>query len=363
MHPYRVFICYAHEDRALARKLEQALWDLDLKPDYDPHLAPGASFPEALKNKIAHSHLFIPLITENSKIRPWVQQETGYALALNVPVLPLAVGTDPGEMIADIEALQCPADASVTEIAKCLEAAGLEELISPTPAMPRALVEIADSSEDRTRMLADYVSQFLKCPTTGPLLQRAAFSSLSLSDAEEIDPIWDRCDGKIKGSQYLHRWQRQERLTLEAYSTRAGCRLIIDPSFEWRGNSPKARRTRLKILRDALAKLRDSGVEIEVLTSDAARGGNLTILGDWFVAESLAPRPGGYRQTVFNWHAPTVLTTVRAFEKQFASLSDQAAAGAPGLVGPDVTAVIDHLHGILSTRPTKKGRAKTKGSS
>jgi len=53
----------------------------------------------------------------------------------------------------------------------------------------------------------------------------------------------------------------------------------------------------------------------------------LTIVGDWFVAESLVPRPEGYRQTVFSWHAPTVLRWVSAFDQQFEELYAESGLG------------------------------------
>ena len=39
---------------------------------------------------------FIP----TSKKRAWVHEEIGFAMALNIPVLPLSIGTIPGEMIS-----------------------------------------------------------------------------------------------------------------------------------------------------------------------------------------------------------------------------------------------------------------------
>ena len=51
----------------------------------------GERFTERIKTLISHSHVFIPLLTEVSHTRPWVHQETGFAIALRVPVLPIAV--------------------------------------------------------------------------------------------------------------------------------------------------------------------------------------------------------------------------------------------------------------------------------
>jgi hypothetical protein len=55
-----------------------------------------------------------------------------------------------------------------------------------------------------------------------------------------------------------------------------------------------------------------------------AKEGSLTIVGDWFVAESMVPRPEGYRQTVFTWHAPTVLRWVQKFDQEFKELCEMS---------------------------------------
>jgi hypothetical protein len=65
--------------------------------------------------------------------------------------------------------------------------------------------------------------------------------------------------------------------------------------------------------------------KVQVMITPRAREGNLTIVGDWFVAESLTPRTGeGYKQTIFSWHAPTVLRWVRKFDQEFEELQRQS---------------------------------------
>lgn len=76
--------------------------------------------------------------------------------------------------------------------------------------------------------------------------------------------------------------------------------------------------SRLQTLLSFLQSAED--FRVEIVLSTQARDGNLTILGDWFVAESLVPRQGGYRQTVFNWHASTVSRWIKRFDEQFGEL-------------------------------------------
>ena len=49
--------------------------------------------------------------------------------------------------------------------------------------------------------------------------------------------------------------------------------------------------------------------KVKIVITARARDGNLTIVGDWFVAESLTPRTGlGYKQTIFSWHGSDCFT-------------------------------------------------------
>jgi hypothetical protein len=51
--------------------------------------------------------------------------------------------------------------------------------------------------------------------------------------------------------------------------------------------------------------------------------GNLTIFGDWWVAESLLPGSGGYRETTFTWHPGTVKRFSDDFDEEFGFLCEQ----------------------------------------
>jgi len=66
---------------------------------WDKTFSYGHGFHEQIKRFIAHAHIFLPVITEASSRRGVVHQEIGYAMALNVPVLPVTVGIIPGEML------------------------------------------------------------------------------------------------------------------------------------------------------------------------------------------------------------------------------------------------------------------------
>lgn len=362
VHPYRVFICYAHEDKWLAERVEQALKQLGLQPWYDPHITPGTPFTDAIKSMITHAHLFIPLITENSQMRPWVHQETGYATALNIPVLPIAVETVPGEMIAQLQAVVIPSCAGVHDIVQRLQQLNLERLVTPRPAAPRSITETAEWLEDRTKMLAEYAREVWELSGPQKIRQQSALSSFSIPDADVGDSMWVDRDGYIPRSPYLHALLREERRVIEIHAREAACSLIISPTFDFADAGPIARKTRLKILRDALVSLVAVGANVSVVTSPYARYGkmNLTIVGDWFVALAGLHRPGPYRQTVFSWHGPTVLEWTRRFDQQFDYLCSRAKAKDPDVVGPEPEKVIKRLDKVLRTlgeenNPARRG--------
>jgi hypothetical protein len=62
-------------------------------PMWDEYFAFGHGFHDQIRNFVAHAHVFLPVLTATSDQRKWVHQEIGYAMTLNVPVLPVAVGT------------------------------------------------------------------------------------------------------------------------------------------------------------------------------------------------------------------------------------------------------------------------------
>jgi len=74
--------------------------------------------------------------------------------------------------------------------------------------------------------------------------------------------------------------------------------------------------------------------------------GSLVLVGDLFLAEAVAPYyGGGYRQTTFTWHAPTVLARMREFDDDFEDFIDEA-----DLSGRSSRqAAIDELRDLLRT--------------
>lgn len=320
-YPFRIFLSYSHEDSDLANIAADVLTAMGLIPLWDKQIRPGTAFTEAIKSLIHHAHIFMPLITESSSKRPWVHQETGFAMALNIPVLPVAIDSVPGEMVSQLQAVVVKSDFS--DFSERMANVDLEHVVLTPPGNMFSSIEISDWAERRTELLVKNACRVIELGSYGLVRQRASLSSFSIPDKDPANSIWTCRDGAVIRSPYYHSLQREERRAIEKHAQFQGCDLIIDPDFCLERNGLEATRTRLQILLDFLVSMPDD--KVRVVMSPQAREGNMTLIGDWFSAESVSPRPGeGHRQTIFNWHSPTVLQTMRRFDEQFQELSAES---------------------------------------
>ena len=314
MYPFRVFISYSREDLDLAKKLVDGLRGEGLKPYWDEDIGAGAAFSEEIKGLIANSHVFMPLITDKSKNSPWVHQETGFAIALRIPVIPIILEDKknmPDVLIASLQAIVI--EKGLDQLGEKLREANLEELVIPLPARPTALKDIAEWPEKRTELLIKYTDRELRLGNYGKIRQKAAYSSFYIPT--------DKRDGDHPRSEYYHFLLSEERRTLGQHLDHAGCKLIIDPFMKTPFSGRSAAKSRLEELISFLESMDDKSVE--VVTSHSARRTNLTIVGDWFSAESRIPSAQGYRNTIFDFHAPTVLRLIRQFDEEFRTLYNE----------------------------------------
>ena len=101
---------------------------------------------------------------------------------------------------------------------------------------------------------------------------------------------------------------REERYALEQHARVAGCRLMIDPSLNYEKYGPVARIVRLQTFVNCLKQMKDEKVQV-AFNERMDKEGSVTIVGDWFAAESVSSSVGqGYRQTIFTRHAPSMHT-------------------------------------------------------
>jgi hypothetical protein len=321
---FRVFISYSHEDQPLVESIAAMLTRNGLQPMWDRNFAYGQGFHEQIKKFIAHAHVFLPVLTKTADARKWVHQEIGYSMALHIPVLPIAVEELPGEMIQQIHALRLEGNDPET-LSKHLSKEVIEALIERHASSFSALYECADLPKDRARMMTCYADDVFALGVQDVVRQKGALSSFHIPTETVGHPIWRRRYGKAERSEGHYRHQRQERLALQRHAQVAGCKLIINPGLKYEGYGPDARLCRLESLLKFLKEMNDTHCWVAIQEGMDPRI-SITILGNWFTAESLAGSGGkGYRQTIFTRHAPTIMEKIDNFDAEFDELL--AAAG------------------------------------
>jgi hypothetical protein len=320
---YRVFISYSHDDLILVQRIVEIINENGLFPMWDKDFLFGHGFQDSIKTFIAHSHVFLPVITESSSKRGWVHQEIGYAMALNVPVFPLALGTLPGEMIRELHAVQL--DSNLCDLKEKLSKKNLTNLICDYRKSSLALFQCAEHEEDRTMMMTKYANEVLQLESVlqleafGCVRQKGGLSSFQLPDQPIADPIWKKIFGVEKQGEYYCNLLREERKVLERHARVSGCRIIINPYLRYEKYGEEARITRL----ENLAKFIDGmhRTKIQIAINPNIESENSIIVGDWFAAESGAPQVGiGVSQTNFTRHAPSIQNKVESFEDEFVHL-------------------------------------------
>ena len=330
-YPYRVFICYSREDAPLESELRRHLIAIGINPMSDVDIPAGVPFPEEIKAKIGFAHVFIPLLTDKSSGRPWVNQEIGYAMALGVPIIPLAVGKLP--VAGMTERLQARIlDQDLGNLGKMLTIETIREVVD------RAIGHYEDGTSSfpvtcgsayqiyqRSQMLVNYARSVQRLHHSGRVRQLVAFGSFTIPDKDPSHEDWDRRDGKRKRLPDLREWLRQEREVMEEHARDAGCELILDPYVAYSITDElgvEAAIARLEFLLDFIDHMPDDKINVAI---DRGRiKGSLFAVGDWFAAEAVvsivSPTGGGYEHTIFTRHAPTVMKLTQAFDRRLRGL-------------------------------------------
>jgi hypothetical protein len=320
---YRVFISYSHEDQSMVERIAAIISRNGLQPMWDRNFAYGQGFHEQIKNFIPHTHVFVPVLTKTADARKWVHQEIGYAMALHIPVLPIAVEELPGEMIQLIHALRMEGN-DLETLSPHLSKEAVEALIERHARTFQALYECADLPEDRARKMAAYADDVFALGVRDVVRQRGGLSSFQIPTETVGHSIWRRRYGSAERSEDHCRHQRQERLALQRHAQVAGCKLIINLELQYEIYGQDAFMCRLERLLKFLKEMNDSRCWVAFQAGIDTRG-NVTILGNWFAAESLAWSSGkGYRQTIFTRHAPTIMEKLENFDAEFDELLDAA---------------------------------------
>jgi hypothetical protein len=326
---YRVFISYSHHDANLVGRIASILEGHGLQPMLDTTFSSGHGFTGQIKNYIAHSHVFMPVITKESSIRGWVHQEIGYAMALNIPVLPISTGQMPGQMIQELQAVRWEEGKYWRRANKSkLSRKVFDSLVRRAQLESPALFECSQEQEERTSMMGSYAKRVLDLGAHGHVRQKGALSSFNIPDKPITHPDWKARYGARKSSDFLCRLLRNERLALEEHARECGCSLIIDPSLTYGKYGREARKTRLRELLAFLESMPDHLVRVAINESMPVSG-SITMIGNRFLAESRSAALGkGYQQTIFTRHAPSIQAKLDVFDRELNELVKGQRGGA-----------------------------------
>ena len=315
-HRLRVFISYSHGDEDLVRVLAEVIEENGMAAVFDQKgMKFGKDFPQQIIHFISHAHIFMPLLTETSVKRPWAQQEIGYALALRVPTVPVAIDCEPGEFLHGIQAIHLKT-MDYAALKKLLTLKALEPCLHESPA-GGALYECADTTEERAILFARYARAVTHMGNSGIVRQSGGLSFLQIPDEPLDHPLWRLRYGNKSKPKHHCKVIWEERQALTEHAKADGCRIIIDPRLDFSFYGGDARRSRLECL---LRVLRGKDIQsCHVAIAALPLNESITIVGDWFAAHSITNIPGdGYRQTIFTRHAPTIAEMIKDFDRRFA---------------------------------------------
>jgi hypothetical protein len=287
------------------------LLELNLQPVWDHHNPGGWPFLDKIKRQIDHSHLFIALLTPQSIRSTWVNHEIGYAMGRNIPILPLSLGPRPKGMADRLQATRAK---TIQRLLPQLTRPLIDLLVED--ADMTAVYECADFSDTRTDAIVEHCKEVkgLDSVHHQPLRHLATFGSFTIP-SDPDDRIWRKRSRKQFRDPGERRRLSEERKALEAYARRFGCDLVLYPSL--RKLTPQEIEARHEVLESFLQSMREATVPVRVSFDRRGLEVNLIIVGDYFLVESLTPRPEGHRHTTITSHAPTVLKRIETFEMQF----------------------------------------------
>jgi hypothetical protein len=181
-----------------------------------------------------------------------VHQEIGYATALNVPVLPLAIGELPEGLIGDLHGKRLGPD--LADLPHVLTRRAIDTLVSRAEPSSRTPAECALTPHERTQRIVQLAERVRDFGSLAHVRQRGGLGTFSLPRKTVAHPIWRQRDGETERTHEYRDLQRQERLILEQHAQAAGCDLVLDPTGLLNTHGPQARAARQA--REALAPAR-----------------------------------------------------------------------------------------------------------
>lgn len=321
MHRYRVFISYSHDDREYAQKLADILEENTLQPIWDKNINRGSFFDEQIKDYIAHSHVFMPVITAASTKRGWVHQEIGYASALHIPLLPVSIGRLPGEMMQRLQAVML--DNALSNAKEELSSQAVGKLVEGCKPIQSAYF-YTELSCERAQKIAEAANYVKWLGFSACIRQKGGCSSFQIPNKILSNPVWEQRYYPATKDEAHCRDQLNERRALEEQARSGGCMLIVNPALILAERYHAAsKRARLETFLDFLKSMPDDRIDV-AFDDRLTFSESVTIIGDWFATESYyRSEAQGFKHSIFTCHAPGIMRKIRAFDEEFDALLEE----------------------------------------
>lgn len=103
----RFFISHSHVDKLRAAELKEHLENLGAQA-FVTHedIQPTQHWPEEMRHALDSMHVLVALLTKDFRKSKWTDQEVGYAIASEVPVIPVRLGISPYGFMSEVQALR-----------------------------------------------------------------------------------------------------------------------------------------------------------------------------------------------------------------------------------------------------------------
>jgi hypothetical protein len=316
----RIFIAYSFDDKEEVDKIVQHFREMgrfDIL--WNEEITPGVKFSESLRDLIAFSHVLVPIISIASLKSGWVHQEIGYAMALNIPVLPISLNEElPEGLLAHIHAdpWNNGDDFNILRFERLIKEAEIENV----PFI------FAKHRSRRYEILKEYgnrVITLLKDKNSyGHVRNKGALSVFAIPDEGESLDIWNGLFGTHAPDDIKEKG-REERQIMEEHARNSGFSLIINPTIKYDDRDASAVISRIDTLIKFLENIehsnKQSATPIKALVAmdeELDMREHLTIVGDYFYAETHSAQAGsGLRNTIFTRNAHAVKSKVIEFDE------------------------------------------------
>lgn len=224
----KVFISYSRKDEAVTNLLAMLLKDRGIECLYDRRLEPAAPFDSNLRGMIQKADLVLVLLTSAALSSSWVNQEIGYALALQKPVWPLAMERDiePQGLILRIQSYSLfdwsDPDRTVTTLVESLKTHGKK---TSDPYMAFGLSQVLEGRVARTDFLVRHLESLRDDETPEVTVRNQAAFSIFCASGHDLY----REAGK-HSDEYMKLLLKEQELLLELIDLgRIRLRLILWP--------------------------------------------------------------------------------------------------------------------------------------